>query len=80
MSTDYFAACYTCRVSMEAPLASGSGFYGFKVWADGLDAFRDWLVGESRDPGCSLNGVGAHEGHDVRIVSEHTDLPWDNES
>lgn len=79
MSTDYFAACYTCRMRMKDAIASGSIAYGFKVWTEGLDAFRDWMVGESRSPGVSASGVGAHEGHDVRIVREGTDFPGETE-
>lgn len=63
MSTDYFAACYTCRAEMEESLASGSAFYGFKTWDEAIADFRAWLP--------------AHEGHDVRIVSEHVELPWE---
>ena len=74
MSTDHFAVCYTCKTSMDQCIASGSGFYGFKVWDEGLTEFREWLQGplvDGRAP-----AVGAHEGHDVRIVSEHHLPDW----
>jgi hypothetical protein len=79
MSTDYFAVCFTCKTAMPDALASGSIGYGFVVWDDGLNKLRDWIVGESEKPGVSKSGVGAHEGHDIRIVSEHYELPWEDE-
>lgn len=67
MSTDYFAVCYTCKTKLGNPVASGSGFYGFKVWTD--SGFAEWL-------GHGM-AVGTHEGHDIRIVSEQVDLEWE---
>lgn len=68
MSTDYTLVCYTCKVEMDSCLASGSGFYGFKVWQDSIEEMKKWMGhGEA---------VGHHEGHDIRLVSEHVDLPW----
>lgn len=65
MSTDYRIVCYDCK--KDGPLfASGSGFYGYKVWDD--KELRLWLG--HKEP------IGHHEGHDLRIVSEHVDLPW----
>ena len=67
MSTDYRMACYTCKET--GPLyASGSSSYGFKVWEDA--EILKWLGhGEA---------IGHHEGHDLRIVSEHIELPWED--
>ena len=66
MSTDYRMVCYTCKAT--GPIyASGSGSYGFKVWAD--DEILKWLG--------HREAVGHHEGHDLRIVSEHVELPWE---
>lgn len=68
MSTGYRLVCFTCKD--EGPsFASGSIAYGFKVW--NTDEWMKWLG--HREP------VGHHEGHDLRIVSEHDDLPWDDE-
>lgn len=65
MSTDYIMVCYTCK--SEGPIyASGSISYGFKVWKD--DEILKWLG--------HREAVGHHEGHDLRIVSEHVELPW----
>lgn len=67
MSTDYRLVCFTCKSEAPAPIASASGFYGYKVW-DWDDEMRKWLGhGEA---------VGHHEGHDLRIVHEDADLPW----
>lgn len=67
MSTDYRMVCYTCKTEAPEAFASASGFYGYKVWASSANA--KWLGhGEA---------VGHHEGHDLRIVSEHVDLPWE---
>lgn len=68
MSTSYNLVCFTCKI--EGPsFASGSIAYGFKVW--NTDEWMKWLGhGEA---------VGQHEGHDLRIVSEQDDLPWDDE-
>jgi hypothetical protein len=71
VSTDYFAVCYTCRERLEGCVASGSIGYGFVVWDDGWEEFRRWLTG---GPDVA---VGAHENHDVRLVSEHIALPWE---
>lgn len=71
MSTSYRLVCFTCKTkSEEAPsFASGSIAYGFKVW--NTDEWFKWLGhGEAN---------GHHEGHDLRIVSENVDLPWDDE-
>ncbi len=67
MSTDYTLACYTCQCSMPTSFASGSGFHGYKVWEG--TGMLEWL-GHGQT-------VGTHEGHDLRIVSEHVDLPWE---
>lgn len=68
MSTDYFLACFDCKVRSKTALASGSAFYGYIV--DG-DYAREWL-GHGK-------AVGTHERHDVRIVHEQADLPWEDE-
>jgi len=61
MSTDYMLVCYTCKKSMPGAFASGSIAYGYKMWDH--EGVRKWLGdGEA---------VGHHEGHDLRIVSEH---------
>ena len=67
MSTDYKLVCYTCKSVMPGLFASGSGFYGYKVWEFDEES-KKWL-------GHGL-AVGNHEGHDLRIVSEQTDIPW----
>lgn len=68
MSTDYTIACFDCK--SESPIfASASIAYGFKVWED--EDWRKWLGHREH--------VGHHEGHDLRIVSEHMDLPWNSE-
>jgi hypothetical protein len=66
MSTDYKLVCYTCKCEMHGAFASGSIFYGFKVWD--TQPMLDFL-GHGQD-------VGLHEGHDLRIVSENIELPW----
>ena len=68
MSTDYKIVCYDCK-SVSPVFASGSISYGFKVW--GIDEVKEWLG--HREP------CGHHENHDLRIVSEHIDLPWEYE-
>jgi len=70
MSTDYRIACFTCREECPALFASASGFYGFKVW-DHDENTRKWFGHKE--------AVGKHEHHDLRIVSEHVDLPWEQE-
>lgn len=68
VSTDYRMACYTCKA--EGPIfASSSIAYGFKVWD--IVEIREWLG--------HRESIGHHEGHDLRVVSEHADLPWENE-
>lgn len=68
MSTGYRLVCFTCKD--EGPsFASGSIAYGFKVW--NTDEWMKWLG--------HREAVGHHEGHDLRIVSEDVDLPWDDE-
>lgn len=67
MSTDYELVCYTCQRSMPKSFASGSGFYGYKVLETA--EMLEWL-GHGQ-------AVGTHEGHDLRIVSEHVELPWE---
>lgn len=69
MSTDYRIVCCTCR-SESPTLASASGFYGFKLW-DIDPELREWF-GHGQ-------AVGHHEGHDLRILSEHADAPWEAE-
>ncbi len=69
MSTDYRMVCYTCK-SGGPIYASGSISYGFKVWTENPELLS-WLGHRT--------GVGAHEGHDLRIVSEHVELPWKDE-
>lgn len=74
MSTDYSIACFTCKE--EGPIfASGSGSYGYKVWAAndtwGESEVQKWLGHRKAN--------GTHEGHDLRIVSEHADLPWEKD-
>lgn len=67
MSTDYKMVCYDCKAS--GPIfASGSGFYGYEVWD--ISEIREFL-GHGK-------AVGAHEGHDLRVVSEHADIPWED--
>lgn len=69
MSTDFRVVCFDCKA--EGPIyASSSISYGFKVWVENPELL-EWL-GHRKD-------VGNHEGHDLRIVSEHVDLPWDDE-
>lgn len=68
MSTDFSIVCVTCK--QRGPIfASSSIAYGYKVWEIG--EIREWL-------GHRAN-CGHHEGHDLRIVSEHSDLPWESE-
>lgn len=69
MSTDYILVCCTCKTRMDSCLASGSGFYGFKVWEDSFQDMRQWL-GHGQT-------FGAHEDHDLRIVSSSTEMPWE---
>jgi hypothetical protein len=67
MSTCYELVCFTCECSMPGAFAYGSAFHGFNVCDDA--AMRRWLGhGEA---------VGTHEGHDLRIVSDNFDLPWE---
>lgn len=69
MSTSYNLVCFTCKT--EGPsFASGSISYGFKVW--NTEEWFKWLG--------DREAIGHHEGHDLRIVSEQADFPWDNES
>lgn len=70
MSTDYNLICYTCKKSMKEVFASGSIGYGFKVWD--FNSVKKWL-GDGED-------VGFHEGHDLRIVSENSDIPWEDDN
>lgn len=67
MSTDYLIACYDCKTISPFVFASGSISYGFKVWTI-EEELRGWLENK--------NGVGPHEGHDLRIVSEHQISDW----
>lgn len=71
MSTDYFLVCFDCKEIMEGIIASSAGSYGFKVWDEALEDIRKFL-GHRED-------IGLHEWHDVRLVNEHYDLPWENE-
>jgi len=67
MSTDYKMVCNTCE--SEGPVyASASISYGFKVWVENPELLS-WLG--------HREAVGKHEGHDLRIVSEHDILPWE---
>lgn len=68
MSTDSRIVCFTCEEEGPGIFASGSGFYGYKVW-DLSAVTRKWL-GHG-------DAFGRHEGHDLRIVSENVDLPWE---
>lgn len=69
MSEEYLLVCYTCESRMPDSLAGGAGAYGYKVW--GVDDMLKWLGhGEP---------VGHHERHDLRIVHEQADLPWNCE-
>lgn len=70
MSTDYKFACYNCK-KMSPLFASASISYGFKVWKDDLREVLEWF-GDGED-------VGNHENHDVRLINEHVDLPWEEE-
>lgn len=66
MSTDYLITCFTCEET--GPIfASASISYGYKVWD--LADVKLWLG--------HRENVGKHEGHDIRIVSENIDLPWE---
>jgi len=67
MSTDYRIACYTCK-SDGPTYASSSIAYGFKVWTTNEELLA-WLGHKE--------SIGYHEGHDLRIISEHTDVPWE---
>lgn len=68
MSTDYRMTCFDCKKT--GPIyASGSISYGYKVWLDNPELLT-WL-GNKHD-------TGHHEGHDLRIVSEHKNLPWED--
>lgn len=68
MSTEYKIVCVNCK-DKGPSFAAGSSAYGYIVWNG--DEWRRWLGhGEP---------VGHHEGHDVRIVSENADLPWESE-
>lgn len=67
MSTDYNMVCFTCKETGPT-YASASISYGFKVWVTN-DELLKWL-GHRED-------VGRHENHDLRIVPEGKDLPWD---
>lgn len=70
MSTDFHMVCYTCKET--GPIFSSSSIsYGHKVWLIN-EELLNWL-GHRED-------CGRHEGHDLRIVSEHVDLPWDDDS
>jgi hypothetical protein len=67
VSTDYLITCFDCKE--QGPIfASSSIAYGFKVWD--IDEVREWL-GHRKD-------IGTHEGHDLRIVHEGADLPWED--
>ncbi len=67
MSTDYKFACFDCR--QTGPVwASSSIAYGFKVWVTNEELLK-WLG--------HREAVGTHEGHDLRIVHEQADLPWE---
>lgn len=69
MSTDYRMVCFTCK--SEGPVyASGSTSYGFKTWKENPELDK-WLG--------HREAIGFHEGHDLRIVSEHDALPWDED-
>jgi hypothetical protein len=69
MSTDQRFVCFTCK--SEGPLfASGSGAYGYKVWQLGDDDLK-WFG--------HREACGHHEHHDLRIVGEGMDLPWETE-
>lgn len=67
MSTDYKLVCFTCKSVMPEAFASSSISYGYKVW-DFAEETHKWLG--HRLP------IGLHEGHDLRIVKEQTELPW----
>lgn len=67
MSTDYKMVCYTCK-SVGPVFASGSISYGFKVWTENPELLV--YLGHRQSN-------GSHEGHDLRIVSEHDILPWE---
>jgi len=68
MSTDYFLACFTCEKTCQDPFASASGFHGYEVH-EMSDETLTWL-GHG-------DAIGSHECHDVRIVSEDYELPWE---
>lgn len=53
--------CMTCKEKCPDIFASGSIAYGFKIWD--FEPIKKWLG--HREPN------GSHEGHDLRIVSEH---------
>lgn len=68
MSTDYYLCCFDCKKKMRSSIASGSISYGYKVW--GTEEMKKFL---GHNKAC-----GDHEGHDLRIVSEHYELPWED--
>lgn len=68
MSIDYRLVCFTCKSECPDIFASASGAYGYKVW-DISEEVREWLGHKE--------AIGLHEGHDLRIVSEDVDLPWE---
>lgn len=67
MSTDFSFACFTCKEKGPS-FASSSISYGYKVWNE--DEWRAWLG--------HRKACGYHEGHDLRIISEDTDLTFDS--
>lgn len=69
MSTDFRLVCFTCKSESPSIFASSSIAYGYKVW-DHDDQQRQWLG--------HREAVGHHESHDLRIVNENADLPWDS--
>lgn len=69
MSVTYDFACFTCQTTMRMFFATGSGFHGFRIRHGATEELAQWL-GDGK-------AVGTHEGHDVRLVSEHVDLPWE---
>jgi hypothetical protein len=61
VSTDYSFYCQTCNQLDEETFASGSISCGYKIWRDeSLENVQKFL--------------SEHEGHDVRLVSEHFEL------
>jgi hypothetical protein len=68
VSTDYSLVCFDCKE--DGPIfASSSIAYGYKVWD--IERLRAWLG--------HREAIGKHEGHDLRILHQDADRPWDDD-